>query len=596
MSFDTRCRFAGALTLIFLCARLVAAQDSAADLVLIHGHILTVDAKDSVAQAIAIQHGVIVKVGTDAEILALAGKNSGVRILDLKGHTATPGLIDTHAHIAEDGAKELYGVRLSDASSVAEIVARVKAKVATVKAGEWVTGSGWDEGKLAEHRYVTAADLDAVSPNNPVWLVHTTGHYGVANSLALKMAHISSASADPAAGTIDRDAHGNPTGVLKEESAMEPVVRLIPPITPEQMRQGILDIQEVLHSEGMTGVKDPDIQQIHWDAYKSLLDEGKLKERICVLWHAGKTMESARKALAEINSVPRLPATLGGDRLLSCGVKMYMDGSGGARTGWVYDDWLRNGTTSDTTNAGVGNRGYPQIDPAVYQEMVRLFHTNGVPVGTHAVGDRAMDWVVDTYALVEKEQPKPGLRHSIIHANLPTPHALEVIANLQKKYDAGYPEMQAEFLWWIGDIYAGNYGPKRGQSLEPFKTLQERGILWSGGSDYAVTPLAARYGLWAAAARQTAKGTYGMTPFGTAEAVDIHTALRSYTAWGSRQMFLENKIGSLEAGKKADIAIWDRDLYSVPVDQIKDMKCLMTLIDGEVVYTAAGSQVKVSEP
>lgn len=596
MSFDTRCRFASALTLIFLCARLVAAQDSAADLVLIHGHILTVDAKDSVAQAIAIQHGVIVKVGTDAEILALAGKNSGVRILDLKGHTATPGLIDTHAHIAEDGAKELYGVRLSDASSVAEIVARVKAKVATVKAGEWVTGSGWDEGKLAEHRYVTAADLDAVSPNNPVWLVHTTGHYGVANSLALKMAHISSASADPAAGTIDRDAHGNPTGVLKEESAMEPVVRLIPPITPEQMRQGILDIQEVLHSEGMTGVKDPDIQQIHWDAYKSLLDEGKLKERICVLWHAGKTMESARKALAEINSVPRLPATLGGDRLLSCGVKMYMDGSGGARTGWVYDDWLRNGTTSDTTNAGVGNRGYPQIDPAVYQEMVRLFHTNGVPVGTHAVGDRAMDWVVDTYALVEKEQPKPGLRHSIIHANLPTPHALEVIANLQKKYDAGYPEMQAEFLWWIGDIYAGNYGPKRGQSLEPFKTLQERGILWSGGSDYAVTPLAARYGLWAAVARQTAKGTYGMTPFGTAEAVDIHTALRSYTAWGSRQMFLENKIGSLEAGKKADIAIWDRDLYSVPVDQIKDMKCLMTLIDGEVVYTAAGSQVKVSEP
>ena len=536
------------------------------------------------------------KVGSDAEVLVFAGKSPGLRVIDLQGHSATPGLIDTHAHIAEGGVKELYDVVLSDASSVAEIVARVKAKVATVKAGEWVTGSGWDEGKLAEHRYVTAADLDAVSPNNPVWLVHTTGHYGVANSLALKMAHISSASADPAAGTIDRDAHGNPTGVLKEESAMEPVERLIPPITQEQMRQGILHIQEVLHSEGMTAVKDPDIYQVHWDAYKSLLDEGKLKERICVLWHAGSTMESARKALAEINSVPRLPATLGGDRLLSCGVKMYMDGSGGARTGWVYDDWLRNGTTPDATSSGAGNRGYPQIDPAVYQEMVRLFHTNGVPVGTHAVGDRAMDWVVDTYALVEKEQPKPGLRHSIIHANLPTPHALEVMANLQKKYDAGYPEMQAEFLWWIGDIYAGNYGPKRGQSLEPFKTLYERGILWSGGSDYSVTPLAARYGLWAAVARLTAKGTYGMNPFGMAEAIDIHTALRSYSAWGSRQMFLEKKIGSLEVGKRADIAIWDRDLYAVPTDQINDMKCLMTLIDGEVVYSAAGSPLKVSGP
>ena len=598
MCFDTRCRFAGALMLmlIFLCARLVVAQDSAADLVLIHGHILTVDAKDSVAQAIAIRHGVIVKVGTDAEILALAGQSSGVRVIDLQGHTATPGLIDTHAHIADGGVKELYDVLLSDASSVAEIVSRVKSRVATVKAGEWVTGSGWDEGKLAEHRYVTAADLDAVSPNNPVWLVHTTGHYGVANSVALKMAHIDSTIADPVSGTIDRDAHGNPTGVLKEEPAMEPVVRLIPPVTLEQMRQGILHIQEVLHSEGMTAVKDPDIYQVHWDAYKSLLDEGRLKERVCVLWHAGSNMESAGKALAEINSVPRLPATLGGDRLLSCGVKMYMDGSGGARTGWVYDDWLRNGTTRDTTSSGAGNRGYPQIDPAVYQEMVRLFQTNGVPVGTHAVGDRAMDWVVDTYALVEREQPKPGLRHSIIHANLPTPHALDVMASLQKKYDAGYPEMQAEFLWWIGDIYAGNYGPKRGQSLEPLKTLLERGILWSGGSDYSVTPLPVRYGLWAAVTRQTAKGTYGRNPFGMAEAVDIHMALRSYTAWGSRQMFLEDKIGSLEPGKKADIAIWDRDLYAVPADQIKDMKCLMTLVDGEVVYSASGSSVKVSGP
>ena len=292
-----------------------------------------------------------------------------------------------------------------------------------------------------------------------------------------------------------------------------------------------------------------------------------------------------------INAVPRLPSTLGDDRLLSCGAKIYMDGSGGARTGWVYDDWLRDATTPDITRSGAGNRGYPLTDPAVYQQMVRLFHRNGVPVGTHAVGDRAMDWVVDTYALVEQEQPHPGLRHSIIHANLPTAHALDVMANLQKKYDAGYPEMQPGFMWWIGDIYAGNYGPRRGQRLEPFKTLQSRGILWSGGSDYFVTPVAARYGLWASAARQTVKGTYGLHPFGMAEAVDIHTALRSYTDWGSRQMFLEKRIGTLEAGKRADIAIWDRDLYAIPSDRIKDLKCLMTLLDGEVVYTAPDSPV-----
>lgn len=594
MSMHSKLRSTCALLATLLLSRILLAQSPNADLILLHGHILTADGSDSVAQAIAIRHGIIVKVGTDTEVLEFAGNVPGMRIIDLHGHTATPGLIDTHAHVAEGGVEELYGVKLSDATSVAEIVARVKAKIALVKPGEWVTGSGWDEGKLAERRYVTAADLDAVAPNNPVWLMHTTGHYGVANSLALRLAHITGATADPTAGTIDRDARGNLTGVLKEDSAMEPVTRLIPPTTPEQMRQGILYIQKVLHSEGMTAVKDPDITQIHWDAYKSLLDQGLLKERICVLWHAGSTLESARKALAEIKSVPRVPESLGDDRMLSCGVKIYMDGSGGARTGWVYEDWLLNGTRPDVTSSGVANRGYPQVDPAVYREMVRLFHQEGVPVGTHAVGDRAMDWVVDTYALVEQEQPHAGLRHSIIHANLPTPHALEVMVNLQKKYDAGYPEMQPGFLWWIGDIYAASYGPKRGLHLEPLKTLQSRGILWSGGSDYFVTPVAARYGLWASAARQTAKGTYGLHPFGMMEAVDVHTALRSYTAWASRQMFLENKVGTLEVGKKADIAIWDRDLYAIPTDQIKELKCLMTLVDGEMVYRSPDSPLTTS--
>jgi predicted amidohydrolase YtcJ len=589
MTSPRRTLFLSSALLAALLLPQIVAAPGAADLVLLHGHILTVDAKDSAVQAIAIRQGVIVKTGTDDEVLKFAGNARGLRVIDLHGDTTTPGLIDTHAHIANGGVDELYGVELSDATSVPDILARVKAKVAKAKPGEWITGSGWDEGKLAEHRYITAADLDTVAAKNPVWLMHTTGHYGVANSLALKMAHITAATHDPVAGTIDRDSHGNPTGVLKEDSAMEAVIRLIPPTTPGQMREGILHIQRTLLSEGMTAVKDPDIEQIHWDAYKALLDQGQLKERICVLWHGGTTVESARKALAEIQAVPRLPASLGDDRLLSCGAKIYMDGSGGGRTGWVYDDWLRNGKTPDVTSSGAPNRGYPLTDPAVYRQMVRLFHQNGVPVGTHAVGDRAMDWVVDTYAQVEHEQPHPGLRHSIIHANLPTPHALDVMAELQKKYDAGYPEMQPGFMWWIGDIYAGNYGPKRDQRLEPLKTLRSRGILWSGGSDYSVTPIAARYGLWASVARQTAKGTYGPQPFGTAEAVDIHTALRSYTAWGARQMFLENKIGTLEVGKRADIAIWDRDLYAVPTDQIKNLKCLMTLVNGEVVYTAPNS-------
>ena len=185
------------------------------------------------------------------------------------------------------------------------------------------------------------------------------------------------------------------------------------------------------------------------------------------------------------------------------------------------------------------------------------------------------------------ETPTHGLRHSIIHANIPSDHALAAMAPLQARYDAGYPEAQAPFLWWIGDTYAGNFGPTRAPRLMPFATYVKRGIRWGGGSDYPVTPVAARYGLWASVARETLKGTYGARPFGAAEAVDIHTALRSYTIWAAAQLFLERQIGSLEIGKDADIAVWDRDLYRVPSAQLKDLRCEMTLLHGDVVYDAA---------
>src|SRR5215469_2395948 len=171
-----------ALLVTFLLHVTSSAQSTPPDVLLIHGHIITVDAKDSIAQALAISHGIIVKVGSNAEVLKFASNTPNIRIIDLHGRTATPGLIDTHAHIADGGVEDLYAVTLSDAASIGEVLSRVKAKVESVKPGVWVTGAGWDEGKVAEHRYVTADDLDSVAPNNPVWLLHTTGHYGVANS------------------------------------------------------------------------------------------------------------------------------------------------------------------------------------------------------------------------------------------------------------------------------------------------------------------------------------------------------------------------------------------------------------------------------
>jgi len=161
------------------------------------------------------------------------------------------------------------------------------------------------------------------------------------------------------------------------------------------------------------------------------------------------------------------------------------------------------------------------------------------------------------------------------------------MARLQRDYDSGYPETQAPFMWWIGDIYAASFGEKREQRLMPYKTYTQKGIIWAGGSDYFVTPFPARYGLWSSIARQTPSGKQ---PFGTAESVDIHTALKSYTIWAAHQLFLEDRIGSLEPGKDADIAVWDRDPYSVPTDAIKDMHCELTLLRGKVVFDASATK------
>ena len=543
-----------------------------ADLALINGTILTVDPHDSIAEALAIQAGKIIAVGSKQQILALIDAHT--QILDLHGRTATPGLIDTHGHYQDAGVDQLYNIDLSDAKSIAEIVRRVEAKVATAKPGEWVRGAGWDEGKLAENRYVYASDLDKVSPNNPVWLRNTTGHYATVNSYALRLAHINNESKDPPAGTIDRDKSGAITGVLKEQASLV-VLAIIPPPSLEQRKQGILKSISDLHGAGMTSIKDIG-SPYTWTAYQQLLAEGKLDERVCMLWRADDTLETAKKTLAEIQKNPRPPQSLGDGKLVACGAKIFMDGSTAGRTAWVSQPWHKNFTEIDE-----GNFGYPSTDPEVYRQMVRLFHQAGVNVGTHAIGDRAIDWVVDTYALVLKENPTPGLRHTIIHAYLPTPHAVTTMAELEKQYDAGYPELQPPFLWWLGKTISASLGPDRLPLTMPLKTYLDHGIRWGGGSDYYVAPYPARYGLWASVERETLTGTH---PFGMSEAVDIHTALRSYTAWAAPLLFLEDKVGTLEPGKRADIAIWDSNLYTIPSEKLKDLKCEMTIFNGKIVY------------
>ena len=552
-------------------------QDSP-DLILVGGHVITVDSTDRIAEALAIKENIITAVGTTREIEALAGK--ATQRIDLNNRTVTPGLLDAHIHFSASpwSIPNMIDLSYPNVKSITEVKVLIAQKAKAVKPGEWIQGVGWDEGKLEEQRLITARDLDEVSPDHPVWLRHTTGHYGVANSAALRLANIHRNTLDPPEGIIERDPAGNPTGVLKE-SAMDLMYALLPPSTIEDIEAGIIHMTKALHQEGMTGIKDPTLTDKRWQAYQNVLDSGHLNLRVFGLWMGGK---SKKFMDAVINKQQAIPSqfSIGNDYLISGGIKLFADGSGGARTAWLYDEWNKNITETDQDNYG-----FPNIDPDTLNAMIRMGHEAGVHISTHAIGDRAIDMVVNSYQEALQAQPTQGLRHGIIHANIPTQQALDIMQELQSAYDAGYPEPSATFTWWIGDTYAGNFG-ERAKRLNPLATFKKMGIIWANGSDYAVTPFPARYGIWSAIARQPALGNYGDDPFGREESVEVKTALKSVTRWAARQLFLEDKIGSIEVGKYADLAVWDRNLYTIPTDEIKDMKCLMTIFDGKVVYRA----------
>jgi hypothetical protein len=409
-----------------------------------------------------------------------------------------------------------------------------------------------------------------------VSLVHTTGHYLVANSAALRIAGITRDTKDPPAGTIDRLADGSPSGVLKE-SAMELVSSHWPAVTAAERQSAIARLAKELNAEGMTAIKDPGIDASDWAAYQAVTSRGALPLRVFVLWSGGRTTAEARALISSRSASSRPYESTGDDRLISGGVKLFMDGSGGARTAWMWQPWNRNTTEVDGTNTG-----YPTTDPDTMRVMIRMYHDAGMHVAVHSIGDRAIDWTMGSFVAALAARPTRGLRHAIIHANIPTDSAIATMARLQREYDAAYPEPSATFTWYIGDVYAPNFGA-RSKRLNPFATFERNGIIWANGSDHNVTPFPARYGIWAAISRETLLHAPG-DPFGRAEAVDVHTALRAQTIWAAHQMFLEKKIGSIEVGKYADLAVWDRDPYTVPTADIKEMKCEMTIFNGKVVF------------
>ena len=426
-----------------------------------NGRIITMDDGDAIAEAIAIRGNKIIAVGASADVERLAGPDT--QVIDLDGRTVTPGFIDVHNHFAWGALDESFALNLAypNVTSIGEIVAAVEEKAADIGPDEWVIGSEWDSGKLAEGRDLTSADLDTVAADNPVWLLHTSAHYGVANSRALELANITSDTPDPDGGVIQRDADGNLTGILTDQ-AMALISSVTPDTTTADFDAAITNAVGTLNAEGITTIKDPEIDQRHWDAYSQVLARGELTVRVFTLWGRPDSLEDAQQLLARIAPFTDPVHDTGDDHLISGGVKIYIDGSGTVRTAWVYDEWNRNYSETDD-----GNFGLTYLEPDVLLQQIRLFHNAGIHLGIHAIGDRAIDFTMDAYDTVLQENPITGLRHSIIHCNIPTDRAMDLMVKLQSEFDAGYPEIQPAFLWWIGDAYAGNFGPERSPRVLP---------------------------------------------------------------------------------------------------------------------------------
>ena len=539
------------------------AQGSSAPptLILHHARIYTVDAANTVAEAIALQGDRIVRVGSDADVLKL--RASSTRVIDLGGATVLPGLHDSHGHFTGLGAF-LQSLNLRGTTSYQQIIDRVRERVAMAGPGEWIVGRAWDQNDWVDTRFPTHEALSAMSPNNPVYLTRVDGHAGLANRAAMTLAGLTAATPDPPGGRILR-AGNEPTGVLID-NAQGLVSARIPSVSDRQLEEQILLADREMRRLGITTVHDAGTDGRTVDAYKRLIDAGRLKTRLYVM---------LRGSLAALQPffAKGPESDYANHRLAVRAIKIVADGALGSRGAAMLEPYDDESPT----------RGLLTTPPEEIYAQTLAASKAGFQTAVHAIGDRANRIVLDTFERVQREVPgSRGLRMRVEHAQIldateiPRFAALGVIASMQATHAT------SDMPWVPARI--GRARMEEGAYV--WRKILATGAVIANGSDFPVEEPDPMRGLYAAITRQDASGL-PRDGWMADERMTRQEALVSFTRSAAFAAHAESLTGSIEAGKLADLVVLSSDIMRVQPRDILETTVRMTIVGGEIVHDTA---------
>ncbi|MFI7131492.1 amidohydrolase [Nonomuraea sp. NPDC050153] len=552
----------------------VARTDGGADLIIRNARVLVLDRRFRVAEAIAVRGGVVQALGRAKDVLRLAGRRT--EVIDAGGGTVLPGINDSHLHLGGFGLDFpplSYDV---DTASVGEVVEIVRGAVQAATApGSWIRGQGWNDNRLP--RPPRASDLDPVSGEHPVVLSDFSRHAIAVNSIVLRLAGITRDTVPPTGGVIEKDADGEPTGVLRE-TAQDLVSRLIPPFTDEEVSQGIDNGIRILQSLGITSVTEPGISLQRLALYEKKAREGALGLRLTALLAGGTDPRQLRETLAAYRPIKGLDPR----RLRVAGVKIFADGiPTAAKTAWLHEPYL-DGSNGSLVIAGSTLR--EQI--ANLHELIAIAHARGFQVGTHATGDATIDAVVAGYVkALRGGRPGGDPRHYVIHGDL-TPKA-----TLRRMAERGIGvNMNATIKYLLGRTLDPVLGAARTDYQWPYRTALDLGVRVSSASDASVTFPSWLQGVQSAVLRE---GRFGGVA-GEAERITVREALATYTRTPAWQDHADRWKGTLEVGMAADICVVGGEVLDADPHELINLPIDATMLGGEVVYRRTDSTAPAS--